>query len=139
MAATYNGNPVTATAGLITLEKMTPAAYARLDWLGDLLREKAARPLLRPTRTARTGAGPRLFCSPCGSPNEPLTDWRSLSRHNARQPDLRPDVPRDARAGSRPSLPAAIVGCLSTPMGEPELVTLVDALDETLTVLDRPA
>jgi glutamate-1-semialdehyde 2,1-aminomutase len=34
---TFNGNPVAAAAGLATLRELTPAAYARLDVLGDRL------------------------------------------------------------------------------------------------------
>jgi glutamate-1-semialdehyde 2,1-aminomutase len=35
---TFNGNPVAAAAGLATLRELTPAAYARLDALGERLR-----------------------------------------------------------------------------------------------------
>ncbi|HEX4198282.1 MAG TPA: aspartate aminotransferase family protein [Caulobacteraceae bacterium] len=36
---TYNGNPISMVAGLKTLQMMTPAAFERLNGLGDRLRE----------------------------------------------------------------------------------------------------
>jgi glutamate-1-semialdehyde 2,1-aminomutase len=39
-AGTYNGNPVTATAGLATLRELTPERYAHLDRLGERIRSR---------------------------------------------------------------------------------------------------
>ncbi|HEV7501026.1 MAG TPA: aspartate aminotransferase family protein [Vicinamibacteria bacterium] len=133
---TYNGNPVTATAGLITLEKMTPAAYARLNGLGDLLREKLRALLVRRGRRGQVLGRGSLFS--VRLTDEPLHDWRSLSRHTRASP-IYGLMCHEMLARGVVISPRGIVGCLSTPMGEAELVALVDAFDETLTVLDRPA
>ncbi|MBI2966178.1 MAG: aminotransferase class III-fold pyridoxal phosphate-dependent enzyme, partial [Chloroflexi bacterium] len=39
-AGTFNGNPMTAVAGVATLEALTPEVYRRLDEMGDLVRKK---------------------------------------------------------------------------------------------------
>ena len=39
-AGTFNANPMTMVAGEVTMTHLTPEAYARLDRLGDLLRQK---------------------------------------------------------------------------------------------------
>ncbi len=39
-AGTFNANPMTMVAGEVTMAHLTPEAYARLDRLGDLLRQK---------------------------------------------------------------------------------------------------
>lgn len=39
-AGTFNGNPMTAAAGIATLETLTPEKYVQLEKLGDLLRSE---------------------------------------------------------------------------------------------------
>ena len=39
-AGTFNGNPMTAAAGVATLETLTPDKYVRLEELGDLMRSE---------------------------------------------------------------------------------------------------
>ena len=39
-AGTFNGNPMTAVAGVATLESLTPDKYEYLERLGDMLRSK---------------------------------------------------------------------------------------------------
>ena len=39
-AGTFNGNPLTMAAGLVSLELLTPDAFARLAALGDYLRDR---------------------------------------------------------------------------------------------------
>jgi glutamate-1-semialdehyde 2,1-aminomutase len=129
---TYNGNPVTATAGLITLQRMTPAAYARLDRLGDYLRDEL-RAMLRRRRTPGQvfGRG-SLFC--VRLTDEPLRDWRTVSAHVRAQPAYR-QVCHEMLARGVMISQRGIVGCLSTPMGEAELDAFVDALDGSLDAL----
>ena len=39
-AGTFNANPMTMVAGEVTMNHLTPDAYARLDRLGDMVRQK---------------------------------------------------------------------------------------------------
>lgn len=39
-AGTFNGNPMTAAAGVATLEALTPEIYRRLDEMGDMVRKR---------------------------------------------------------------------------------------------------
>jgi len=59
---TFNANPLTMTAGLATMQALTPDAYERLEALGDRLRGGVNR-LLEATRRKGqvTGVG-SLFC-----------------------------------------------------------------------------
>jgi glutamate-1-semialdehyde 2,1-aminomutase len=41
-AGTFNANPLTMAAGVAAMELLTPAAFAHLDWLGNLLYERLA-------------------------------------------------------------------------------------------------
>ena len=72
---TFNANPLTMTAGLATMQALTPDAYERLEALGDRLRGGVNR-LLEATRRKGqvTGVG-SLFCLHW-VPGE-LTDYRS--------------------------------------------------------------
>ncbi len=58
---TFNGNPVAAAAGLATLNELTPAAYDRLDVLGERLRVLVAAAIERDGLDARVTAIGSLF------------------------------------------------------------------------------
>jgi glutamate-1-semialdehyde 2,1-aminomutase len=133
---TYNGNPVTATAGLVTLQKMTEGAYARLERLGDRLRDNLRALLARRGRPAQVLGRGSLFS--VRLTDEPLHDWRSLSRH-VRATPVYGQVCHEMLARGVFLSPRSIVGCLSTPMGEPELLSFVEALDGSLAALDPPS
>jgi len=126
---TFNANPVTVTAGLETMRQMTPEAFGRLNFLGDYVRERLRRMFRDRHRPAQVcGAGSLFLAHLTG---EKLIDFRSLrgfSRTNAVYGDL---CHRMLQYGFVLS-PRGIFGCLSTPMGEPELDGLVDALDRAL-------
>ena len=129
---TYNGNPVTATAGLITLGRMTPAAFARLDRLGDYLRA-GLRALLRRRGIAGQVLGRgSLFCVRLTA--DELTDWRTVSAHVRTQPAYR-QICHEMLARGVMLSQRGIVGCLSTPMEEADLDAFTDALDGSLAAL----
>jgi glutamate-1-semialdehyde 2,1-aminomutase len=132
---TYNGNPVTMTAGLATLRKMTPAAYARLDRLGDSLRERIDALLRRRGIPGQVFGQGSLFC--VRFTDEELRDWRSVSRHVQAQTIYR-DLCHEMLARGVMMSQRGTLGCLSTPMDEPELAAFVDALDGTLAARERP-
>jgi glutamate-1-semialdehyde 2,1-aminomutase len=72
---TFNANPLTMAAGVATLTELTEAAYARLDQLGDRLREGvAALVRTRKLRAQVSGVG-SLFC--LHWTKRRLTDYRS--------------------------------------------------------------
>jgi glutamate-1-semialdehyde 2,1-aminomutase len=133
---TYNGNPVSMTAGLVTLRKMTPAAFARLDRLGDALRQKLRELLAARGRGGQVLGRNSLFC--VRLTDEQLRDWRTVSRHVRSQP-LYARVCHEMLERGVIQSPRGILGCLSTPMDEPELLAFVQALDGTLAALDRSA
>ncbi|OGL14777.1 MAG: hypothetical protein A3K12_14325 [Candidatus Rokubacteria bacterium RIFCSPLOWO2_12_FULL_71_19] len=55
---TFNANPLTMAGGVATMEQLTPEAYARLDALGDRVREGVRRLLQRKKRPGQvTGTG----------------------------------------------------------------------------------
>jgi glutamate-1-semialdehyde 2,1-aminomutase len=60
-AGTYNGNPMTATAGLATLRELTPERYAHLDALGDRVRARLADGLAQAGSTATVEGIGSLF------------------------------------------------------------------------------
>ena len=63
-AGTLSGNPVAVTAGLATLERLTPALYERLEALGAALEDglaAAARDAGVPARVQRVGSMITLF------------------------------------------------------------------------------
>jgi glutamate-1-semialdehyde 2,1-aminomutase len=58
---TFNGNPVSAAAGLATLRYLTPDRYAELDRLGDRLRAAIALGIERAGLDARVGGIASIF------------------------------------------------------------------------------
>ncbi len=58
---TYNGNPVTAAAGVATLRELTPERYAHLDVLGDRLRARLAEGIDRIGSNAQVAGIGSLF------------------------------------------------------------------------------
>jgi glutamate-1-semialdehyde 2,1-aminomutase len=72
---TFNANPLTMAAGLATLKRLTPEAYARLDALGDRLRNGVSRLLASTRRRGQVSGVGSLFCLHWTS--APLTDYRS--------------------------------------------------------------
>jgi glutamate-1-semialdehyde 2,1-aminomutase len=81
---TFNANPLTMAAGLVTLQALTPEAFARLDALGERLRGGTTR-LLEATRRKGqvTGIG-SLFCLHWATGD--LTDYRASRPKDADAP-----------------------------------------------------
>jgi glutamate-1-semialdehyde 2,1-aminomutase len=79
---TFNANPLTMAGGLATVEELTPEAYARLDALGDRLRDGVRRLLRRQKYPAQiTGVGSLFWLH---HTKGRLTDYRSA---RPEQPD----------------------------------------------------
>jgi glutamate-1-semialdehyde 2,1-aminomutase len=124
---TFNGNPVGAAAGIATLEILTPEVYARLNQLGDTLRARLNALFDRLGVAMQvTGMGSLFNLHACRTP---ITDYAS------------------SRAGANATSRALVLallndgvflaprglGCITTPMAEPELDTLVAAVERVLT------
>ncbi|MFQ5521033.1 MAG: aspartate aminotransferase family protein, partial [Candidatus Methylomirabilia bacterium] len=72
---TFNASAVTMAAGVATLEQLTPAAYERLDALGDRLRSGVAALLKHMKQKGQVSGVGSLFC--LHWTQSPLTDYRS--------------------------------------------------------------
>jgi len=133
---TYSGNPVTMVAGLTTLQKMTKDAYARLDGLGDHLRDSLRLMLKSRGIKAQVLGRGSLFCVRLTEAE--LTDFRSVNLHVRSEP-LYGQICHEMLARGVLMSQRGILGCLSTPMGTAELDAFVAALQDTLVTLGRAA
>jgi glutamate-1-semialdehyde 2,1-aminomutase len=81
---TFNANPLTMAGGLATMEELTPEAYARLDMLGDRLRDRVRRLLRRLKYPGQiTGTGSLFWLH---HTKRRLTDYRSAKPDDPQLP-----------------------------------------------------
>jgi glutamate-1-semialdehyde 2,1-aminomutase len=125
-AGTFNANPVTMTAGVATLEQVTPATFNYLDKLGEAVRSRL-NALFRSTgfEAQASGAGSifRILLT-----SAPLSDYRSALVSPERKA-----IGHDLYMGLLArgvALTNTLVGCISTPMTMQEVDTLVAAVEE---------
>ena len=132
---TFNANPITMVAGLAAMRKMTPEAFDRLAMLGAMLREGLAE--------AMDGARVQGQVTGMGSlfhvhlHDRPIRDYRG----SVVTPDERTRA-ATIHAGlmERGIITApALMGCLSTPMGEAEVGACIAAFAESLTIASAEA
>jgi glutamate-1-semialdehyde 2,1-aminomutase len=81
---TFNANPVTMAAGLVTMNQLTPEAYSRLDALGERLRGGISRLLQATRRRGQVSGLGSLFCLHWTA--GPLTDYRSSRPKDSETP-----------------------------------------------------
>ena len=101
---TFNANPLTMAGGVATMEQLTPEAYARLDALGERLRDGVRRVLRKqkyprarsPAPARSSGCTTRRSGSATTARSGPRTPRRPRDLHGARQRGL---PPLAARAG----------------------------------------
>jgi glutamate-1-semialdehyde 2,1-aminomutase len=125
-SGTYNGNPIGMVAGLATLRRMTPAAYDRLNAMGDELRARLAAMFARRGVPAQvTGAGSLLNLH---FTNVDVTDFRTMRTGDAER--LRHVFFGLLNAGI--FLAPRGMLCLSTAMGDEEIAALVRATERAL-------
>jgi glutamate-1-semialdehyde 2,1-aminomutase len=130
---TFNANPVTIVAGLETMKQMTPEAFARLNNLGEYVRDglrRLFRDIGRPAQICGAGS---MFLAHLTVGE--LIDFRSLSGFSRTNPIYGNLCHKMLEYGFILS-PRGIFGCLSTPMSEAELDGLVEALGRALSELD---
>ena len=133
---TYNGNPVSMVAGLVTMRRMTPEAYAKLNRLGDSLREQLGAMLRSRGIAAQVFGRGSLFSVRLTA--DTLRNWRDVSGHTRGEPIYGKICHAMLGRGILMSQ-RGITGSLSTPMGPSETGAFVDALDSTLGSLGRTA
>jgi glutamate-1-semialdehyde 2,1-aminomutase len=124
---TFSGNPVSMAAGLAAMTAMDPAAFQRLETLGDRLRRRLTDVFESHRVPAQvTGAGSlfRLLLT-----DRPLQSYRDAV-NPAGQARLEEIFYGLADAGVLLSTNG--LGCLSTPMGEAEVEEVAVALDRAL-------
>ena len=131
---TFNANPVTMAAGLAGMRLLTPEAYARFDDLGAKLRSSLDACFTQAgVPGAVTGMGSlfRIHTS-----DRELVDYRSTRTTPEEAERLRRLVLGLMEHGVLLSVTG--LGCLSTPMGESELETLVETFAAVLAGERRP-
>lgn len=125
---TFSANPVTMRAGLATMEALTPAGFAHLSALGDLVREGADAAFARlglPGRCVGRGSLLKLHFS-----DRPIRDFRSV----------RPDAAGAARLAAlhRGLLARGVMAAgygllaMSTPMSMDDAAEALAAIEEVL-------
>jgi len=129
---TFNANPVTVTAGLATMQQMTPEAYERLNGLGDYIRDRLRRMFRDRGLPAQVCGKGSLFLAHLTA--EELIDFRSLRGFSRTNPVYGELCHQMLQRGIVVS-PRGVFGCLSTPMTEAELDEFVEALDRSLSEL----
>ncbi len=125
---TYSGNPLSAAAGLATLNKLTPAMHARLDARGQRMRD-GLNQIFR-------AAGQKAQASGDGSLFQIVPSDRPLSNYR--------DVPQDAAAFDwldrlhRALLCSGVIishrglSCVSSVMGEAEVDEVLVAFEQAV-------
>ncbi len=125
---TFNANPVTMAAGLASMRLLTPEAYARLDDLGAKLRASLDDCFKQAGVPGRvTGLGSLFRLHPM---DRELTDYRSTRATPDEAERLLRLVRRLMEHGVLMSVTG--LGCLSTPMGDAELESLVETFAAVL-------
>ena len=79
-AGTFNGNPMTAAAGIATLELLTPEVYAELEEKGDYLRARL-RKLFSEVEAPMGVTGVASLFALQFTP-DPVTDYRSFAKND---------------------------------------------------------
>ena len=79
-AGTFNGNPITATAGLTTLKSLKKDTYEKLNKKGDYLRNKLSNLFLEMEAPLSTTGIGSLFAIQCTA--DQVIDYRSYSKND---------------------------------------------------------
>lgn len=124
-SGTFTANPVTMTAGKVTLDSLDQAAIDRLDGLGDRLRAGATAAFKRNGFPGQILGFASLFM--IFGHNRPVTDYRSAYSHPPEAQLI--EKLQSALVQEGYHLARNGMGVLSTPMGEAEVDGFVAALD----------
>ena len=119
---TFTANPITMVAGMTTMRKMTPDAYARLNEHGSYLRKGLGETMDRAGISGQVTGNGSLFGICFGE--EPASDFRSW-QGSEKERIWRSQVYNELLARGAVVAPH-LVGCLSTPMVQSDLDGLID-------------
>jgi glutamate-1-semialdehyde 2,1-aminomutase len=128
---TFSANPVSMTGGLATMRAMTPAAFDRLETLGDRLRVRLGevfRAAGVPGQVTGAGSLFRLLFT-----DRPLRSYRDVDQ----AAEARMERLFRALLDGGVLLHTTGLGCLSTPMGEREVEEIAVATERALAVVRR--
>jgi len=126
---TFNANPVSLTAGLATMKRLTPQSFERLNGLGDYLRSRLAELFKKKRIKAQvTGMGSLFYFHPT---DRELTDYRSLVER-VKDGGFYNQLAHLMLARGIIVSPGLGFGCLSTPMEEKDVEAFVEALYSSL-------
>jgi glutamate-1-semialdehyde 2,1-aminomutase len=125
---TFNANPITMVAGLTAMEKMTEGEFARLESLGDRLREGIAEAMDGARVPGQVTGKGSLFHIHLHQ--RPLTDYRS-GYPTAEEQARTAAIYGSLLAHGILTTPG-LMGALSTPWGEAVVQTCVDAFATAL-------
>ena len=84
-AGTFNGNPMTAAAGVATLQELTDAVFADLEAKGDYLRAKLRNLIARAELPMSITGATSLFAIQC-TPG-PVTNYRAYAENDTEMLD----------------------------------------------------
>ena len=125
-AGTFNANPVTMTAGIATLEQLTPESIGYLNSLGEAVRSRLNALFQRTRFEAQVSGAGSLFRILMTS--RPLLNYRSTL-----VPPERKAIAQDLYLGLLArgvALTNTLLGCISMPMTMREVNVLVDAVED---------
>lgn len=124
---TFNGNPLTMSAGIATLDQLDPKSYERLNALGETLRNGLSGLMENYHYTGRVTGEASFFM--IHFTDEPIYDYRTALK----------GVDREEAAklflyflNHGIFMESRIRGCLSTPMGEAEIGKLLNVFEDYL-------
>ena len=127
-SGTFSANPVTMTAGLVTMQLLTPDCYDRLEALGDHARQRIAQAFADSGYPGQvTGVGAMFLIH---LHQRPITDYRSAYRRPEEAAGLRTLHGALLKAGHIISSTGA--GFLSSVMTEADLDQFGEALTDSL-------
>lgn len=132
---TFNANPIAMIAGLVTMNKLTPEAYSRLNTFGERVRTRLAEMLSNAGIAHQVLGWGSVFLVHLH--NRPLREFRDLTE-TAEESRLRERVYRGLLKRGMYLAPQ-LFGVLSTPMTELELDLMLGAWQETLEGIHEPA
>jgi glutamate-1-semialdehyde 2,1-aminomutase len=123
---TYNGNPLGMAAGVAAMNELTPDVYAELNRKGARVKDQLTEVFASHDIAAQVnGVGSLLAIH---FTDVPVTDYRTKATSNSR-------VTHDfflALVNHGILMAPRAMGALSTPMGEHDIQTFVDAVDAVL-------
>jgi glutamate-1-semialdehyde 2,1-aminomutase len=131
-SGTFNANPVTMAAGTAAMKLMTRDAYARLNALGDRLRDNLRRVLHDHHIEGEICGRGSLFTGHLRP--GPYVNYRSLIGPSGAKP-VYLQLCHNMLANGVTMTSRGIFGCLSTAMTEVEVDAYSDALDASLSAL----